>query len=75
MVKVISLSNDAYDRLKRRKTHGKSFSEVVVELTDEKKRGSIMDLFGALKDDPDSISAFEEAYRDRRRLKLRDVKF
>jgi len=40
-----------------------------------KKKASIMDLFGALKDDPDSISAFEKAYKDRKKLKLRKIKF
>jgi len=75
MVKVISLSNEAYEKLKDRKTHGRSFSDVVVELVDIKRKGSIMDLFGALKDDPDSIKAFEESFKARKKAKLRHIKF
>ena len=40
-----------------------------------KKKASIMDLFGVLKDDVNSISAFEKYFRDRKNLKLRKIKF
>ena len=75
MVKVISLSNEAYEMLKSRKNHEKSFSDVVMDLADTKRKGSIMDLFGALKDDPDSIKAFEESFKARKKAKLRHIKF
>mgnify|MGYP001568099685 CR=1 FL=1 len=75
MVKVISLSEEAYEKLKRRKTSDKSFSDVVLELVDKKPKHSIMGLFGALKDDKESIRAFEESYKLRRNLKLRRVGF
>ena len=75
MVKVISLSEEAYEKLKKRKTAGKSFSDVVVELVDKKPKKSIMDLFGVLKDDKESIKAFEESYKARKNMKLRHVEF
>ena len=75
MVKVISLSEEAYEKLKNRKTADKSFSDVVIELVDKKPKRSIMDLFGVLKEDKESISAFEESYKLRRNLKLRHVRF
>ena len=75
MVKVISLSEEAYEKLKSRKTADKSFSDVVLELTNKKTKRSIMDLFGALKDDKESIKAFEESYKLRKNLKLRSVRF
>ena len=75
MVKVISLSNEAYGELKSRKNHNKSFSDVVIELTGKKKKGSIDELFGILKDDKDSVEAFEKSYKDRKKLKLRDFRF
>ena len=75
MVKVISLSEEAYKKLKERKTAGKSFSDVVIDLADKKPKKSIMDLFGVLKNDKESIRAFEEAYKDRKNLKLRQVNF
>jgi len=75
MVKVISLSEEAYEKLKSKKTADKSFSDVVIDLIDKKPKKSIMDLFGALKDDKESIKAFEESYRLRKNLKLRHVRF
>ena len=75
MVKVISLSEEAYEKLKGKKTAEKSFSDVVIELIEKKPKKSIMDLFGALKDDKESIKAFEESFKSRKNLKLRHVKF
>jgi len=75
MVKVISLSDEAYGKLKNRKSADKSFSDVVIELVDKKPKKSIMDLFGALKNDKESIMAFEESYKARKNLKLRHIKF
>jgi len=75
MVKVISLSNDAYDRLKRRKAENKSFSDVIVELTEKKEKRPLSELFGILKDDPETIKIFKSVVKDRKNIKLRDVKF
>ena len=75
MVKVISLSNEAYAKLKGKKTGNKSFSDVVIELIDKKKEGSIMDFFGVLKDDKEALSSFEKAYRERKNVKLRALRF
>ena len=50
MVKVISLSEEAYARLKGNKG-SKSFSEVVIEFVPEKKKKSVMDFFGIWKED------------------------
>ena len=75
MVKVISLSEEAYEKLKSRKIDDKSFSDVVIGLVDKKPKKSIMDLFGALKNDKESIRAFEESYKARKNLKLRHIKF
>ncbi|MBI2559012.1 hypothetical protein HYW20_06860 [Candidatus Woesearchaeota archaeon] len=38
------------------------------------KKVSIMDLFGALKDNKDSISAFEKSFKCRKNLKLKKIK-
>ncbi len=37
--KTISLKEEAYERLKALKTSDKSFSDVVLELTEDKKKG------------------------------------
>ncbi len=77
MVKVISLSNEAYGRLKALKGE-KSFSEVVVELVEENKtkKKNIMDFFGIWSEDADEWEAIKRRiYEDRKKAKLREVKF
>jgi predicted CopG family antitoxin len=77
MVKVISLSEEAYKKLKAIKGK-KSFSEVVVEITDERrarKKRNIMDFFGAFKENADEWKEIEKKiYEDRKKFKLREVK-
>ncbi len=73
MVKVISLSDDAYTKLKSLK-RDRSFSEVVVELTENKKKKNIMDFAGAFADNKDEWEKIKRMiYEDRKRVKLREV--
>ncbi|MEK6881413.1 MAG: antitoxin VapB family protein [Nanoarchaeota archaeon] len=77
MVKVISLSNEAYGKLKRIKGD-RSFSEVVVNLiNDDKiiKRKRILELAGTWKDDSYWEEFKKEVRRNRNRMKLREVNF
>ena len=76
MVKVISLSNDAYEKLKSIKNE-KSFSEVVVELIECKKKNkkNIMKFAGIFKDDKEWGKIMEDTENDRKNFKLREVKF
>jgi predicted CopG family antitoxin len=48
MTRQIAISEEAYERLARLKDNKKSFTKVILELTD-KSRGDISDLFGAWK--------------------------
>lgn len=75
MVKVISLSNDAYEKLKALK-NGRSFSEVVVELAESKKKDKkkILKFAGIFKDDKEWIKIMDETEKDRKNFKLREVK-
>ena len=76
MVKVISLSNDAYAKLKAIK-NGKSFSEVVVELVDSRKKDKkdIMKFAGVFAKNKDKWEEKKkEIYKDREKFKLRDFK-
>lgn len=74
MVKVISLSEEAYARLKGVKG-SKSFSEVVVEFVPEKRKRDIMEFFGIWKDNADEWRAIEKKiYEDRKKFKLRTYK-
>jgi len=76
MVKVISLSNDAYAKLKAIKD-GKSFSEVVVELVDcRKKKKDIMKFAGVFAKDKDEWEKIKNRiYEDREKAKMREVRF
>lgn len=75
MVKVISLSNEAYEKLKELK-RDESFSEVVVKLISAKKRKNIMDFAGAFSDNAKEWEIIKgKIYEDRKKAKLREVKF
>ena len=76
MVKVISLSEEAYMRLKSIK-NGRSFSETVLDIMENKdKKKSLMDFFGMWADRKEEVERFEKTIEeDRRKFKLREVKF
>jgi len=77
MVKVISLSNDAYARLKTLKGTDKSFSDVVIEIVDERKtkKKNLMDFFGIWKDDKEWDNIGKKIYEDRKKFKLGEYKW
>lgn len=73
MVKVISLSDDAYRKLRALK-RGKSFSEVVVELIGKRrtKKKNLLDFYGVWKEDSDYWEKMKkQIYEDRKKAKLR----
>lgn len=71
MVKVVSLSDEAYGRLKAIK-HEKSFSEVVVELVENKKKRNIMDFAGIFAENADEWEKIKKMLKeDRKKAKLR----
>lgn len=73
MVKVISLSDEAYRILKELKGNSKSFSDVVIEIAPQKKKRNIMEFAGAFKENADEWERIEkELYAERKRAKLRD---
>jgi predicted CopG family antitoxin len=57
MTKVISLSEEAYRRLKQKKAQGESFSDVVVRLTSDSGGTSLLALKGGWAgDDLDRVA-------------------
>jgi predicted CopG family antitoxin len=73
MVKVISLSDEAYSKLSMIK-RDRSFSEVVVNLIDSRKKRSIIDFAGIWsKEEGEKIK--KEIAEDRKKQKMREVKF
>lgn len=72
LTKVISLSEEAYTELKKRKAAGESFSDVVLKMAKGKRTESIMKLAGSWKgDDADKVMA--EIMRQRRSVKSREL--
>jgi predicted CopG family antitoxin len=62
--KTISLADDAYEKLKRHKREGESFSDVVRRLTGET---TLSTYFGALDEETaDELDAILETRRDER---------
>lgn len=76
MVKVISLSDEAYGKLKALKRDG-SFSEIVVELVDNKgkRKRSLAEFYGLWGDDRYWENFKKEIRKSRNKAKLREVKF
>lgn len=75
MVKVISLSNEAYKKLKYLKGN-KSFSEVVIDVTSNKKKKNIINFAGMWKDDANEWDKIKKKiYEDRKKFKLKTYKF
>lgn len=67
MTKVISLSDEAYNRLKKIK-QDKSFSEIVVEITTEKVNDKFASSLGTLdKDFAEKLK--KKTYNERKKIK------
>jgi predicted CopG family antitoxin len=72
MTKVISLSNEAYETLKKQKKSGESFSDVVLRLVSEKKKKSLLEFSGKWAgDDVDAV--FLQVKKDREKSTSRRV--
>lgn len=72
MTKVISLSEKAYGTLKKLKRGDESFSDVVLRLSEEEKRESILRFSGAWKGD-DIDDVFETVMKERKRVTSRKI--
>ena len=76
MVKVISLSNEAYKKLKALKKNAKSFSDVVIDLIERKKdKRDIMKYAGVFANDEEWKIIMDEIIANRKNIKMREVKF
>ncbi len=74
MVKVISLSEEAYGTLKSAKGKDDSFSDVVLRLT-ARRRPPLSELAGKWKDRKELDKIEKMIYNNRRKAKLRAVRF
>jgi predicted CopG family antitoxin len=72
MTKIVSLSDKAYEALKKLKRDGESFSDVVRRLTSEEEANSLLPFAGKWAGD-DSEKIFERIEEDRRKSVSREV--
>ena len=76
MTKAISLSDEAYESLKSLKKGSESFSEIVLRLASSAKKKSLLDLAGRWAGGKEELDRIEKMiYKDRKKFKLRTVKF
>lgn len=69
MTKTISLSDEAYNELKKLK-NGYSFSEVILEITKEKKKENIMKYAGTW-DNKEALKIKKQLMEERKKAKSR----
>jgi predicted CopG family antitoxin len=74
MTKVISLSEKAYETLKNIKKPGESFSDVVLRVTKNHQKKSLLDFAGTWKGD-DIDEVFTIVLKDREQAKSREIEF
>ncbi len=71
MSKLVSLSDKAYRNLLKMKKTSESFSDVVLKLTDKKKK-SIMRFAGIWKDDKELDKIFADILKDRHKTTYKE---
>lgn len=71
MTKIISISDEAYDRLKRLKGK-RSFTQTILALTDSKKK-SPLEFAGMWEDKPEFDEIYREILEERSTRKEREV--
>ncbi|MBI2970962.1 MAG: antitoxin VapB family protein [Candidatus Aenigmarchaeota archaeon] len=74
MTRVISLSDNAYEELKRLKKGGESFSDVIIKIT-AKERKPLTAFFGKWPDPKELNRIEKDLDKERKKAKLRDVEF
>lgn len=75
MVKVISLSEQAYKELKEKKKQEESFSDVVIRLIEAEKKPSIMNFAGKWPGTHKEVMSIKkDLEKGRKKFKLREYK-
>jgi predicted CopG family antitoxin len=62
--KTISIDEEAYDRLKRKKNKGESFSEVIKRLIMPVKKNSPLDYFGIWDLNPEEMDVLKSSLKE-----------
>ena len=69
--KTVSLSEEAYEKLRRVKKKGESFSQVILRLIDRKSNLHILDFAGAFEEGSEEWETIENEIYERRTEKSR----
>jgi len=70
--KTISISEEAYERLKSLKTGKESFSDVIIK---HYPKLTLEEFLSRIEPDPELADAIEEASREMRKSKMREADF
>jgi len=69
MTKIISLSDEAYGKLKNMKKTGESFSKVVLRISEKEEKKPLMTFFGAWSGNKKELEDFKKSVvEDRKTL-------
>ncbi len=69
--KTVSLSEEAYEKLRRVKKEGESFSQLILRLIEREVNVSILDFAGAFAEGSDEWETIEKGIYERRKEKSR----
>jgi predicted CopG family antitoxin len=72
--KTLTISEEAYGALSRLKTHGESFTDVILRLTARTRKGSLLDYVRSMQPDEDFAKTLEEIVRCREGTRVRSVR-
>ena len=76
MTKVISLSNEAYSKIKAIKKPGESFSDIVIKLVNKTKKKPLIEFFGKWPGPESEIENIKKTLEEgRKNFKTREVIF
>jgi predicted CopG family antitoxin len=68
--KTITISLDAYERLKAKKNSNDSFTDIILKLT---RKGNTLDFIRSLKPKTELTDNIEKAMLETRKAKLREI--
>lgn len=74
MTKVISLSEKAYETLKKMKKPGESFSDVILRVSQKEPKKPLLEFAGTWKGD-DIDEVFDVVLKEREQAKSREIIF
>lgn len=72
--KTLTISEEAYAALYRLKSHGESFTEVILRLTARTRKGSLLDYVRSIQPDEEFAETLEGILRGRERTRVRSVR-